>query len=215
MKTGIFAGKQTQELVSYLEANFSKEIILSVLFSQEDISGSNIELIILEASQTSLIPTLLSLPNPPMVVVMGKGSSRENLCYLTDFFRDFPKFFSEFVPREPTVTIVKNNQKFMYRQADIVAVTNDVPVTIHLRSGNKIVPNIGYRQLYTKLSSRFFFKVSKTAMANITYVAQITPDAVLMENGLRLPLTPEERQAAENAFYKIKFQENISRRKKR
>lgn len=215
MKIGILAGKQTKELISYLEANFSKDIVLSVLFPEENLAEADLDLVILEKSQVFILSTLLSLPTPPAVAVIGTGSNRENVFYLPDFFGDFPKLWKELVPNEPTITFVHENQKFVYRQADIIAVTNDVPVLVHLRTGYKIAPKTGYRQLYSKLDSKLFFKVSKTAMANILYVAQIESDAVCMKNGLRLPFSPEEKQAMENAFYKIKFHENRLQQKKR
>ena len=215
MKIGILAGKQTKELISYLEANFSKDIVLSVLFPEENLAEADLDLVILEKSQGFILSTLLSLPTPPTVAIIGQGINHENVFYLPDFFGDFPKLWKELVPHEPMITFVHENQKFVYRQTDIIAVTNDVPVLVHLRTGYKIAPKTGYRQLYSKLDSNLFFKVSETAMANILYVAQIESDAVCMKNGLRLPFSPEEKQAMENAFYKIKFHENRPQQKKR
>ncbi len=215
MQTVLFAGKKTAELVSYFEANFPKDIVLSILFSEEDISQFEPELVILEESQTSRIPALLSLPSPPEVVIIGEGTSSSNLHYIDDLSQEFPKLLKSITSREPTLIFKKDNQKFVYRQKDIIAIIDDAGVNIHLRNGNKIIPRDGIRKVCSQLSDQMFFPVTKKMAANILYVSQMESNAVLMENGLRLPFSPQERQSVENAFYKIKFQETLSGRKKK
>lgn len=213
MNVCFYAGNQTSQLFSYLERNFRDELILSVLFPQEAVP-EDADIVIFEEPVSAMITKLLDLEVSPLIVILGEGSSDNHIHYLSDFYNEFPKLLKSRTPKDPSITISKKSQKFIYRQEDIVATTEEAGLTIYLKSGKKIIQKTGFRKLYDQLSPELFFLISKNCVANILYVSQMKSDVVVMENGLRLPIPADQKEAVENRFYKTKFFKNFSNPKK-
>lgn len=208
MNVGLIPGKETQKLISFLESTFRNEISLSLLFPGEDFHEKDFDIVILEEDAAIHLCELEQFVPSPLIVVFGKGTERENLRYLPRFYEQFPALWKEAVPREHTLVITKGNQKFTYRQKDIVAITNEVSATILLRNGKTIIPKEGFRRMFSRLDPSLFFLVSQKEAVNILYVSKMETNAVLLENGLRIPFLPSQQQKVENAFYKTKFFQN-------
>ncbi|MBQ7792163.1 MAG: hypothetical protein IJ367_01555, partial [Clostridia bacterium] len=176
------------------------------------ISLAETDVVILEQEKPLLTESILSMENPPLIVVAKEGVSSGNIRYLPDFTAQFPKLLSTLTEKVPLLIFLSKNETYLYRQQDILYIQRDGCLTLHLRSGDKAVTTEGIRKVFSRLSKKLFFPVGKNVMANAMYVSRFCPDGVLMQNGRLIPCSQEELPKAENAFFQTKFNEILPKK---
>lgn len=207
MKICLVAGKRTHELFSYLQTNFRSRAEVTVWFPKEELSLSDVDVVILDHKMPRFTEELLEMEHPPLIVITQEGTSHGPIQYLPDFAAQFPSLADSMLEKEPLLTFVSGNEAYRYRQKDVISLVKDGVLTVQLRSGKTAVSTDGFRKICRQLRPDWFFAVGKTAMVNASYVSRFSPEGVLLQNGRLISCTPEECVRAENAFFKAKLTE--------
>lgn len=209
MKICLIAGKKTCELLSYLQTNFRLQAEVSVHFQGEDIPWEQADIILSEQLLPSFAEQIERLENPPLLVICAKGSSGKHIRYLTDLQTEFPKIVAQKTPKDPMLCFPVKNETFVFCQKDIIHITSEGCLTIHLRSGKSAVTTESLKSVYARVCRNLFFSVGNRHLINASYVSRFTLEGIHLLNGAIITGTQEELSTAKNDFYKIKFYENL------
>ncbi len=211
MKICIMAGNKAKEIIPYLQANYRDQAELSVCFPQEEIDLGDIDIVMAEKEHPALAQALSSMECPPLLMVLKKGTAKQNILYTDDFFQDFPNVFSSLQEKDPSLCFLDKNEAFVYAQQEVVSIQSGKFLTIHLRSGEKVISHEGFKKVSARLSPNYFFRVGDKIHLNALYVSEFRTDGILMQNGMLIPCSDTTRKKAENNYYKTKFFQNLSK----
>lgn len=208
MKICLIPHPNTTERFSYLISTLHNQVEIAICFPEEDPIGMQADLFILEEDVPDMIQRLLSMENPPPIVITKNGLSNSHIRYLPNFTEDFPKFFKHLKEREPVLLFRYQNEYYSYLQKDILLLTKTKDVTIQFRQGNQLTYRLSFNKLAKQLSKQLFFPVGEDYFVNAEYVYEITSDSILMQNGQKLSFGAETAEQIKNAYFKTKFLRN-------
>ena len=209
MNLCIIAGERTEEICTYLQTNYRDKVSLSVWFPKEKRFLETTDIVLFEKENSALLSQILSMEEPPLIVILKEGISTKNIRYITELSRELPDILASVLEKEPVISLVTGKETYVYPQKDVVSVLSDGMLQLTLRTGRKAVLRHGFRRLLESLSPVYFFRVGDKALVNVLYVAKFQDDGVLMENGDLISCTPEQLKRAENAFFKLKLCQNL------
>lgn len=215
MKLCIVAGKRTREILSYLKTNFRSRVEISVWFPQEERSHTDTDIIISETESSFPVSQILSLEDPPLIIIMKDGISTKKIRYVKDISMELPEIIESLCEKEPVITFSTRHESYVYPQREVVSIVKEQFLHVTFRSGKKAVYHHGLRRLLEGLSREYFFRVGDKTCVNALYVSKFCPDGILMQNGIFFPCSQEQLKKAENAFYRTKFCQNSLKKEKK
>ena len=211
----MIAGNKTKEILSYLQTNFRDQAELSVCFPKEEPDLDDIDIVISEKELPALTQALYSMESPPLLIVLKSGKSNQNILYTDNFCKDFPEAFSSLQEKEPILCFLDKNETYVYLQKEVVSIHSGKFLTIHLRSGEKLISHEGVRKVAARLSPNYFFRVGDKIFLNALYVSEFLSDGIRMQNGMLIPCEESLLKKAENNYYKTRFFQNFPKNVKK
>ena len=208
MKICLMPHPNTLERFSYLISNFRENTDIEICFPEENFTIKNADIFILEDHTPLITECLLSMENPPLIVILKEGISQKHIRYLPKFPKGFSKLLKEIAERTPTVRLNLHKQACFYNQTDILWITYDKNLTIYFRQGNKITSRQSFRKIAKQLSPQMFFPVGENTFVNTEYVSKLTDNEISLQNGQKIPFDSAITAQVKNAFFKIKYLNN-------
>ena len=210
MKICLMPHNNTAERFSHLSATLREHADIIICFPGEDFSKVNADIVLLEEETPSVVQQLLSLDKPPLIVYPKNGVSTGQIRYLPNFSVQFPKLLKEFPKHYDTVCFQYKNQRYRYKQEDILYLQEKRSLTIRFRYGNEIRFRQWLHKIAKQLSPLLFFPVGETVMVNAEYVKEVLTDAMILQNGQKIPLDSSVAEQVQNAYFKTKYLKNCN-----
>ncbi len=208
MKLCLLAEKHTAELFSWLDANFGTKHDIQIVFPTEDISRTGADILIMEREiPLDFSQNALNMNQIPIVIPKA-GISRKNIHYMADFSKEFPAFLTGISSKEPKLRLQSENERYFYRQQDVVMLKREGGLQIYLASGKKVFSKTGYTTALKQLSPLQFVSVTPHITVNLFYLSRLEEDALCLQNGMRISFPKENFKKIENALFKANFHRN-------
>lgn len=190
-------------------SDFRSEIDIEICFPEENLKEKNADIFILEEELPMATERLLSMETPPVIVIAKDGISNRQIRYLPDFTKQFPKLLGEINEHNPLLQLQQKNQRYFYRQKDILYLQKDKNVSIYFRQGTRIISKQSFQKITKQLDERIFFAVGCDVFVNAEYVSRLSADAVWLQNGQSILFPPEQSDQVKNAYFKTKYLCNL------
>ncbi len=210
MKICLMLHQNTAERFSYLSATLREQADILICFPEEDFSKMNADIFLLEEEMPLVAENLLSLEHPPLIVYPKDGVSTRQIRYLPDFAVQFPKLLKEFPVQSDTVCFQYKNHRYHYKQEDILYLQEARSLTVRFRQGNEIKFRQKLHKIAKQLSPRLFFPVGEQIMVNAEYVREVSKDAILLQNGQKIPVDLSMAEQVQNAYFRTKYLKNCN-----
>ncbi len=208
MKICLMPHPNTAERFSYLTSTLQNQAEIVICFPEEDPIGMQADVFILEEEAPDITQRLLSMENPPLIMIVKNGISVQSIRYCPDFTKDIPRFLKQIEERAPVLLFRYHNESYSYLQKDILLLTGAKGVTIQFRQGTQLTYRLSYDKLAKQLSKQLFFPVGEDYFVNAEYVYEIASDFILMQNGQRVPFDAAMAEQIKNAYFKTKYLRN-------
>ena len=205
LKICLMPHPNTYERFSYLVSTLQDKADISICFPEEDPLGKQADLFVLEEESPEIVQRLLSKENPPFIAIAKEGLSYQNIRYLPDFAKDFPKLFRELREQTPLLIFRYQNESYSFLQQDILLLSKDKGVTVQFRQGKRLSYRLSFEKLAKRLSKQLFFSVGENCFVNAEYVDKIMNDAVILQNGQTIPFEAAMAEQVKNSFFKTKY----------
>ncbi len=205
MKICLLPHPDTVHRLSYLITNFQNQADIEICFPGEDPAEKNADIFILEQAVPQVTERLLSMAEPPVIVMTKEGISNRHIRCMSDFPKQFPKLIKEITERSPMLQLRQKQHAYFYSQKDILYLRQDKSIGIYFRQGTKVVSKQSFQKITQQLSPLIFFPVGNDVFVNTEYVSRLTENAVILQNGQIISFEPAISEEVKNAFYKAKY----------